>query len=121
MIHSEGNHVWSPQSEGPFACCTTYFNSQNIVKKTGRNPRVEKPVINYPCKWNYRIVGADGDLIKKGIAEKLQGIEHTISDGNTSSRGNYVSINVDALVHTEEERLSITSLLRKIPAVKIVL
>ena len=82
---------------------------------------MEKPVINYPCTWNYRIVGADGEIIKKGIAEKLQGIEHTVSDGNISSKGNYVSINVDALVHTEEERLGITPLLRGIPTVKIVL
>jgi hypothetical protein len=82
---------------------------------------VEKPLINYPCMWNYRVVGADGDLIRKGITDKLQEIRHTVSDGNTSSKGNYVSINVDVFVHSEEQRCAITPLLREIATVKIVL
>lgn len=82
---------------------------------------MKKPVINYPCMWNYRVVGGDGDQIKKGIADKLQGIRHSITDGNKSSQGNYVSVNVDAFVHSEEQRCAITPLLREIATVKIVL
>ena len=46
---------------------------------------MEKPLINYPCNWNYRVIGADGGSIRKGIAEKLRGIDHTVSDGNTTT------------------------------------
>ena len=82
---------------------------------------MKKPVIEYPCTWSYRAIGTDANLMKKEIPLKLGSIPHTITSGNTSREGNYCSVNIDAMVHTETERLSIVPLIKSIPGVKMVL
>ena len=82
---------------------------------------MEKPVIEYPCTWSYRAIGTDKDVMLKEIPKKLGSIPHTVSPGNTSRGGNYCSLNIDATVQSESERLSITPLLKSIPGVKMVL
>ena len=71
---------------------------------------MEKPVIEYPCTWSYRAIGTDSDFMMKEIADRLASIPHTVTSGNTSRGGNYCSLNVDATVHSETERLSIVPL-----------
>ena len=55
------------------------------------------------------------------IPLKLGAIPHTVTEGNRSSRGNYCSLNIDATVQSEQERLSILPLLQSISCVKMVL
>ena len=82
---------------------------------------MKKPVIEYPCTWSYRVIGSDSTLMMKEIPARLGDIQHTITPANLSRKGNYCSINVEAIVQTESERLSIIPLLRSIPEVKMVL
>ena len=82
---------------------------------------MDKPVITYPCTWSYRVIGMDKSLMIKEISEKLERVQYTLNDGNISTKGNYISINVDAVVRNEEERLALLPLLRSISTVKIVL
>jgi putative lipoic acid-binding regulatory protein len=67
------------------------------------------------------VIGEDRALILSKLPELLGHIDHTISPANASATGKYVSINIDAFVHNEEERLSLLPLLRSIPKVKIVI
>ena len=82
---------------------------------------MEKPEIEYPCVWSYRAIGSNHDLMMEEITLKLAAIPHTITPGNQSSRGNYCSLNVDATVASETERHAITTLLRSVSGVKMVL
>jgi putative lipoic acid-binding regulatory protein len=86
-----------------------------------RECNVEKPIITYPCSWSYRVIGTDKELMLKKIPEKLGTIKHTVSAGNQSAKGKYTSLNIDAVVHDEKERLSVLSLLQSIETVKMVI
>jgi uncharacterized protein len=82
---------------------------------------MEKPEIEYPCIWSYRTIGSDHDSMMKEIPLKLGTIPHTITPGNQSSKGNYCSLNVDATVQSEMERHAVTTLLKSVSGVKMVL
>ena len=82
---------------------------------------MDKPVIQYPCTWSYRVIGADKETMLREIPEKLSAIKHSICAGNRSAKGTYISINVEALVNDEQEQLAITPLLQSIPTVKMVI
>lgn len=82
---------------------------------------MEKPEIEYPCTWSYRAIGSDKNLMMQEIPKKLASIPHTISPGNMSRAGKYCSINIDATVQSESERHTVTTMLRSISGVKMVL
>lgn len=82
---------------------------------------MKKPVIEYPCTWSYRAIGSDEAVMLQEIPIKLGTIKHEIASGNRSKKGNYISINVDVLVTSETERLSVIPLLQSIQGVKMVL
>ena len=82
---------------------------------------MEKPVIEYPCTWSFRAIGTDSNLMTREISVKLAAYTYTITPGNQSRNGNYCSLNIDATVHSETERLSIIPLLKSISGVKMVL
>jgi putative lipoic acid-binding regulatory protein len=82
---------------------------------------MKKPVIEYPCTWSYRAIGSDEGTMMREISVKLGTIKHEITMGNQSKNGTYISINIDALVASETERLSIIPLLQSIKGVKMVL
>lgn len=82
---------------------------------------MKKPFIEYPCTWSYRVIGTDESVMVRKIPLKLSAVKHTVSPGNQSRKGNYISLNIDVIVTSESERMSIIPLLRSIPGVKMVL
>ncbi len=82
---------------------------------------MENPLIRYPCTWSYRLIGEDGELIMREIPGKMGCIKHEIRLANRSNRGKYVSINIEAHVCSDEERLSVVPRLQSIPTVKMVM
>jgi uncharacterized protein len=82
---------------------------------------MEQPLISYPCTWSYRLIGEDGDLIIREIPGIMGCIKHEICPANRSRQGKYVSINIEAIVQSDEQRLSVVPLLRNIPTVKMVI
>lgn len=82
---------------------------------------MEKPIITYPCAWSYRVIGEDCEQIKREIPGKMGCIKHEICVANRSNQGKYVSINIEALVQSDEERISLVALLQSIPGVKMVI
>jgi uncharacterized protein len=82
---------------------------------------MEELLITYPCTWSYRLIGEDGELMMKEIPGKMGNIKHEICAANRSRHGKYVSVNIEALVHDDEERLSVVPLLQSIPTVRMVM
>lgn len=80
-----------------------------------------KPQIDYPCQWQYKVIGKDPELIKAAILSSCTPIPVRISHSHSSSRGSYLSYNADVRVENEAMRLSIYQSLCSHPAIKLVL
>ncbi|MDG2055546.1 MAG: DUF493 domain-containing protein [Phycisphaerales bacterium] len=83
-----------------------------------KQPELE---LAYPCQWGYRLIGPDGDEIKRMVAAVLGDRPYQITAGKTSSGGKYVSLNLQLEVSSEEDRKSLFKTLSVSPAVKVIL
>lgn len=81
----------------------------------------QKPEIEYPCRWLYKVIGEEKDAIKEAVYHICKGKELTYSYSHSSSGGKYHSYNVELEVEHEEERLSIYNLLNNHAAIKVVM
>jgi len=73
----------------------------------------KKVEIEYPCRWEYRLVGRDEFGIKE-YAKRLAGEKpHSLGDSNKSSSGKFSSIIFEVLVYNEDERVYFYEELRK--------
>jgi putative lipoic acid-binding regulatory protein len=81
----------------------------------------KKPNIEYPCNWDYKVIGTDVDEMIKAIDQVAIGMEYKISSSNVSSKGNYFSLNLTVFVTTEVIRDMIFSKLKDNEFVKMVL
>ena len=77
-----------------------------------------KPDINYPCQWEYKVIGTDREQI---IKQACNPAVPEIVLSNVRSSGNYYSLNATLIVDSEEMRNSIFELLQKHPSVKMVI
>ena len=87
-----------------------------ILNRWGR-----KPDIDYPCPWGYKVIGTDNVGLRSAIAEIMQDIPHSVKPSNRSTTGKYICLNVEMLVVSEDQRLTIYEGLKRHPAVKVVL
>ena len=74
-------------------------------------------IIEYPAHWNYKVVGRDKFALKKVINEAIFEKEYTITQSKASKTGKFVSLNVDVLVHSDEERKATYELLTKLEGI----
>ena len=81
----------------------------------------KKSAIEYPCTWQYKIIGPDQDQLRAVIAETVLDRDHTVSYSNSSSGGKYHCLNLEMQVESDEERISVFMTLKNHPAVKMVL
>ena len=91
-------------------------NSKNPPQRSN-----ERPEINYPCTWVYKVIGEDCSLLKDIIISACSPLPVKISHSNMSSKGKYHSLNAELEVPTEEYRLKVYEALKCCPAVKIIL
>ena len=93
------------------------------MKKKIPNTPVEscKPEITYPCLWQYKIIGTDREAIIDTVMDILPDTDHLLANSHTSSGGRYVSMNLEVVVQSEEQRLSLYNQLVENTAIKIVL
>lgn len=65
------------------------------------------PEIDYPCKWGYKLIGRDQEVMR-GVVKKIVGEkEHTLKPSKTSSKGTFVSLHLEVLVFSHDERIFI--------------
>jgi len=67
----------------------------------------DKPAINYPLSWEYKLILKDKDLLETIIKNVLSDKVHTIKPSKVSKKGKYASFNLIVIVSDEQERLSI--------------
>ena len=81
----------------------------------------DRPEIDYPCAWSFRVIGEDEKKLRIAIADSVSWKDHTVEAGATSSKGRYVSLHVELEVEDEAERLRVYSELGAHPDVRMVL
>lgn len=81
----------------------------------------KKPNIEYPCDWEYKVIGTDVNEIIKVIDRIADGMDYRISSSNVSSRGKYFSLNLTVFVTSEVIRDIIFAKLKDCKSVKMVL
>ncbi len=95
---------------------------------------VEKPVIKvigegderkleleYPCSWKYKIIGEERKKLEAAIHSVILERAHTLKHSNVSKTGKYVSLNLDLIVHNEDDRTFLFEALKAHQDVKMVL
>ncbi|PAF53072.1 DUF493 domain-containing protein [Helicobacter sp. 13S00482-2] len=79
-----------------------------------------KPEINYPCEWEYRIIGEDIAKIQEAVFE-IAPRKYDLQEKNKSSKGRFVSLHLKILVNNEEERNHIFCALKNHKEIKMVI
>ena len=64
----------------------------------------DKPEIEYPTPWGFKIIGKDKENLLACIKEVMGEKEHLCSLGNKSKTGKFTTYNASCTVDTEEER-----------------
>lgn len=90
------------------------MNEQNFCEQ-------RKPEINYPCTWEYKVIGTSEEKLRAVILAACMPVVPSITLTNVSSKGTYFSLNASLVVEDEEMRLKIFSHLTNSPEVKIVI
>jgi len=85
------------------------------------NDSKKKVEIEYPCTWKYKLIGYEKEAIQRAIHEVILEREHNLNHSNASKTGKYVSMNLDLLVHNEDDRNFIYEALKKHQNLKMVL
>jgi hypothetical protein len=94
-----------------------FLHGETPVKMENENQKVR---IAYPCRWRYKVIGADEAGMRAAIAAATDGAaDVTVSRG--SATGRYLSLDVAVQVGDESARIAVYEALRKDPSVKVVL
>jgi hypothetical protein len=81
-----------------------------------REPRIE-----YPCAWDYHVIGADEQALRIAVAGIVGNVEYMLSLAHVSAKGRYCSLHLTVEVPNEERRLEIFDELRRHADVRFVL
>ena len=80
-----------------------------------------KAEIDYPCVWQYKVIGMHREEVQAAVAQCLGDMPYALSDSRRSGSGKYISMGLEVSVDNEEERLALYSALAEHPAIKVVL
>ncbi len=85
------------------------------------NDRTEKLELTYPCSWAYKLIAGEKEALEKAIHDVISDREHNLTHSKNSKGGKYVSMNLDLLVHNEDDRNFIYEALKAHQNIKMVL
>jgi uncharacterized protein len=80
-----------------------------------------RPLIEYPCSWEYKAIGWDEDSMRSAIAEIMADRAHDLSFSRSSSAGRYCSLLLVVTVDSEDHRDSIFKALQEHRHIRMVL
>lgn len=72
---------------------------------------MDKPDIDYPCDWEYRLIGRSEEILCAAAAT-IAPEGHKISPGKESKQGKYISLCLTVQVKHEEQRLQLFAALK---------
>jgi putative lipoic acid-binding regulatory protein len=64
----------------------------------------ERPEIEYPCEWGYKIIGTDKTALQAVIFDIVGKRAYSTKGGNSSSKGKFHSLNMTCRVESEKDR-----------------
>ena len=64
----------------------------------------ERPDIEYPCEWGYKIIGTSPECLEACIFEVMGDRDYTTGKGKTSSKGKFCALTTTCEVASEEDR-----------------
>ncbi|MDD2653230.1 MAG: DUF493 domain-containing protein [Sulfurimonas sp.] len=85
------------------------------------NARGEKLELTYPCSWSYKLIASEVEALKQAIRDVISEREHKLTHSKNSKGGKYISMNLDMLVHNEDDRNFIYEALKAHQHIKMVL
>ena len=85
------------------------------------NESEQKLQLEYPCKWCYKVVGYERAGLEIAAIETFSERPYTLIPSNTSKSGKYISMNLELLVHNEDERTYFYETLKAHVHIKMVL
>jgi len=85
------------------------------------NDRTDKLDLTYPCSWSYKLIAGEKEALEKAIHEVILEREHKLTHSKNSKGGKYISMNLDLLVHNEDDRNFIYEALKAHQHIKMVL
>lgn len=85
------------------------------------NDSEKKIVLEYPCNWCYKVIASEEAALKQAIRDVIDEREHSLTSSNKSKTGKYTSMNLDLLVHNEDDRTFIFEALKRHQNIKMVL
>ena len=81
----------------------------------------QRPEIEYPCTWRYRIIGTSSQGVHEAARHATQDDEIQLTSGNQSRAGRYESFELELTVQSEAHRNRVFRALQAHEAVKFVL
>ncbi len=85
------------------------------------NDSDKKVELTYPCSWSYKIIGGEEEAIEAAVNDVIDSRERSLIHSHNSKGGKYISMNLDLLVHNEDDRNFIYEELKKHQNIKMVL
>ena len=76
--------------------------------------------LEYPCKWEYKVVIKSEKNISPITKEIFEMREHIVKESKTSSKGRFSSYNIKLTVTSDEDRTSIYKILHAHKDIKMV-
>ena len=76
------------------------------------NDRREKLELTYPTAWTYKLIGYEKEAIQKAIHSVIVERDHNLTHSNASKNGKYVSMNLDLVIHNDDDRTFIFEALK---------
>ena len=80
-----------------------------------------EPEIRYPTTWGYRIIGEDEQALREAVSDVLGELDHELRIGNRSAKGKYLTLVLELVVTSHEQRRGIFRGLAEHPAVRMVI
>lgn len=85
------------------------------------NSMNRKPIIEYPIKWGYKIIGTNIDKMLSAVEDTIQGLEYDVKPSNISLNEKYYSLNLTVFVESEVVRDLVFQKLSEHPHIKMVI
>ncbi len=92
------------------------MNTKNEQPLAGRTAQID-----YPCVWQYKLIGADREAMRAAVAGLIGDAPYSFSDSRRSSAGKYLSVNLEVTVESDRQRQGLHQSLAAHPAVRLVL
>ena len=81
----------------------------------------DKPKIDYPCEWGYKIIGTNRAELEAVICKVMKSRTYKQKGGNSSSKGKFHSLSTSCEVESEVDRDAIFKAFQEHKDVKMVI